>query len=178
MVTAANVAFYVLAALAVGSALAVVTLRNIVHAALFLIVVFAAAAGLFVLLNAEFIAIVQVLIYAGAVAVLVLFAIMLTHNATTAAGNPLNKQWWAAGLVSVLLAAAIIYAVSSSGGTVVNASSASNVLAAGANSGTVSRIGQLLYSPYAYSYVLPFEIASIVLLVAIIGAIVIGRGEE
>jgi NADH-quinone oxidoreductase subunit J len=162
----------------VGSALAVVLLRNIVHAALFLIVVFGSAAGLFVLLNAEFIAIVQILIYAGAVAILILFAIMLTHNATTGAGNPVSKQWWLAGLVSALLAAAIIYAVSSSSGTLVNGRSSPNVLNAGSNTGSVVRIGQLLYSPFVYSYVLPFEIASVVLLVAIIGAIVIGRGEE
>src|SRR5579871_6266471 len=80
MIDIPAVAFWVLAAALVGSALAVVFLRNIVHAALFLVVVFGAAAGIYVLLNAEFIAIVQILIYAGAVAVLVLFAIMLTQN--------------------------------------------------------------------------------------------------
>jgi NADH-quinone oxidoreductase subunit J len=177
MVTTADVVFYLLAAALVGSALAVVTLRNIVHAALFLIVVFGSAAGLFVLLNAQFIAIVQILIYAGAVTILVLFAIMLTQGATTGTGNPINKQWWAAGIVSILLAAAIIYAVTSSSGTLVSGSSQSNLLDSGTG-GTVARIGQLLYSPYAYSYVLPFEIASVLLLVAIVGAIVIGRGEE
>jgi NADH-quinone oxidoreductase subunit J len=177
MVTTANVVFYILAAVLVGSALAVVTMRNIVRAALFLVVVFGSAAGLFVLLNAQFIAVVQILIYAGAVTILVLFAIMLTQNATTAAGNPLNKQWWAAGLVSLLLAVGIIYAVTSSSGTLVSGSAQANLLDS-ATGGTVARIGQLLYSPYAYSYVLPFEIASVLLLVAIIGAIVIGRGEE
>lgn len=178
MITVANVAFYVLAALLVGSALAVVAGRNIVHLALFLIVVFGSAAGMFVLLNAEFIAIVQILIYAGAVAILVLFAIMLTHNATTTAGNPFNKQWWVAGIVSVLLAVAIIYAVSAGSGTLVTGASDANVVASGVNGGTIVHIGQLLYSPYTYSYVLPFEISSVVLLAAIIGAIVIGRGEE
>jgi NADH:ubiquinone oxidoreductase subunit 6 (subunit J) len=112
------------------------------------------------------------------VAILILFAIMLTHNATTRAGNPINKQWGVAGLVSLALAAAIIYAITSSSGTLVNGASTSNVLAGGGADGTVARIGQLLYSPYAYSYVLPFEIASVVLLAAIVGAIVIGRGEE
>ncbi|HKT38544.1 MAG TPA: NADH-quinone oxidoreductase subunit J, partial [Ktedonobacterales bacterium] len=75
----ATVAFYVIAVLLVGSALAVVLLRNIVRAALFLALFFGLAAGIYVLLNAEFIAIVQILIYAGAVTVLVLFAIMLTR---------------------------------------------------------------------------------------------------
>lgn len=178
MITIANVAFYILAALLVGSSLAVVAGRNLVHSALFLIVVFGSAAGMFVLLNAEFIAIVQILIYAGAVAILVLFAIMLTQNATTRAGNPVNSQWWVAAIVSICLAVAIIYAVGASSGTLVNGSSDTNVVASAIDGGNVVHIGQLLYSPYAYSYVLPFEISSVVLLAAIIGAIVIGRGEE
>jgi NADH:ubiquinone oxidoreductase subunit 6 (subunit J) len=177
MLTTADIAFYVLAAVLVGSALAVVTLRNIVHAALFLIVVFGATAGIFVLLNAEFIAIVQILIYAGAVTILILFAIMLTQHATQRSGNPVSKQWWFAGLVSVLLAAVIIYAVGASSGTLVNANTNPNLVSGSANGGSVVHIGQLLYSPYTYSYVLPFEIASVVLLVAIIGAIVIGRED-
>lgn len=177
MLTTADFMFYLLAALLVGSSLAVVTLRNIVHSALFLIVVFGAAAGLFVLLNAEFIAIVQVLIYAGAVTILILFAIMLTQHPTQPSGNPVNKQWWVAGLLSALLAAVVIYAVSASSGTLVNASTDANLVSNSPNGGTVVHIGQLLYSPYTYSYVLPFEIASVVLLVAIIGAIVIGRED-
>ena len=78
----ATVAFWVIAALLVGSALAVVLRRNIVHAALFLVLVFGATSGIFILLSAEFIAIVQILIYAGAVTILVLFAIKLTRNST------------------------------------------------------------------------------------------------
>src|SRR5215813_4520141 len=93
----ATVAFYAIAIVLVGSALAVVLLRNIVHAALFLAVFFGAAAGIYVLLNAEFIAIVQILIYAGAVTVLVLFSIMLTQGAATRAGSPFSGQWWLAG---------------------------------------------------------------------------------
>ena len=113
MPAVSDVAFYLLAAILVGSALAVVTLRNIVHAALFLVVVFGAAAGIYVLLNAEFIAIVQVLIYAGAVTILILFAIMLTQNSMGRNSNPFSGQWWLAGLICVLLAGGIIYAVSS-----------------------------------------------------------------
>ena len=100
----ATVAFYATAIVLVGSALAVVLLRNIVHAALFLALFFGAAAGIYVLLNAEFIAIVQVLIYAGAVTVLVLFAIMLTQNAMSRNANPFAGQWWLAGVICVALA--------------------------------------------------------------------------
>ncbi len=178
MITLADVAFSILAILLVGSALAVVTLRKIIHAALFLILVFGATAGLFVLLNAEFIAIVQILIYAGAVTILILFAIMLTQHATLPSGNPVSKQWWLAGLVSILLATVVIYALTSSSGTLVDASTGVNLVGQENAGGSVVHIGQLLYSPFTYSYVLPFEVASVVLLVAIIGAIVIGRGEE
>src|SRR6185437_10689993 len=96
------VAFYVIAIVLVGSALAVVLMRNIVHAALFLAAFFGAAAGIYVLLNAEFIAIVQVLIYAGAVTILVLFAIMLTRNAMSTNANPFAGQWWLAGIICIV----------------------------------------------------------------------------
>lgn len=174
----ATVAFYVIAVVLVGSALAVVLLRNIVRAALFLAVSFGAAAGIYVLLNAEFIAIVQILIYAGAVTVLVLFAIMLTRNAMTSANaNPFAGQWWLAGIICAVLAVGIIYAVGNSTMALAGPYASANMVNAGDLGGSVARLGQLLYSPFDYSYVLPFEIASIVLLVAIVGAIVIGRED-
>ncbi len=173
----ATVAFYVIAIVLVGSSLAVVLLRNIVHAALFLAVVFGAAAGVYVLLNAEFIAIVQVLIYAGAVTILVLFAIMLTQNAMSRTSSPFSGQTWLAALISVALAAGLIFTVGGSQMALATPNASANLTNAINGGGSVARIGQLLYSPFTYSYVLPFEIASVVLLVAIIGAIVIGREE-
>ncbi len=172
-----SVAFYLIAAVLIGSALAVVGSRNIVHAALFLVAVFGAASGIYILLNAEFIAIVQILVYAGAVTILMLFAIMLTQNSMARNSNPFSGQWWLAGLICVLLGGGIIYAVSTSPMALGSASSSMDLGGAISVSGTVARLGQLLYSPFAYSYVLPFEIASVVLLAAIIGAIVIGREE-
>ena len=106
-----TVAFWIIAIVLVGSSLAVVLERNIVHAALALIVVFAAAAGIYILLNAEFIAIVQVLIYAGAVTILILFAIMLTQHSMSRNSNPVSTQWWLAALICILLGGGIIYAV-------------------------------------------------------------------
>ena len=173
----AAVAFYVLAALLVGSSLAVVMLRNIVHAALFLIAVFAGAAGIYILLNAEFIAIVQVLIYAGAVTILILFAIMLTQHSMGRNSNPFSGQWWLAGVICVILAGGLIYAVGSSQMAIGTPQSSVDLVSAGNSGGTIVHLGQLLYSPFTYSYVLPFEVASIVLLVAIVGAIMIGREE-
>lgn len=170
----ATVAFWVIAALLVGSALAVVLRRNIVHAALFLVLVFGAASGVFILLSAEFIAVVQVLIYAGAVTILILFAIMLTRNSMSRQSNPSNKQLWPAALVCVLLGASILFALFAPDSQI-HPETATSV--AGANVNNVARIGQLLYSPSGYSYVLPFEIASLVLLVAIVGAIAIVRED-
>jgi NADH:ubiquinone oxidoreductase subunit 6 (subunit J) len=183
-VDVASVFFVITAAILVGSALLVVTMRRIIHSALFLAVVFAAASGIYILLNAEFIAIVQVLIYAGAVSILVLFAIMLTHASNSPRSNPVNKTWWLAAIICILLGATIIFPLTTSPQAVTN--SRAGVAAVGTNAGqtasqgannNVARIGQLLYSPSEYSYVLPFEIASLVLLVAIIGAIVISRED-
>ena len=171
----ATLIFWIIAVILVGSALMVVTLRNIVHNAIALVLVFAMAAGIYVLLNAEFIAIVQILIYAGAVTILILFALMLTRIGGQPITNPTNRQWWVAMIISALVGACIVYAASVSPMAVSNVSNGVSQLPPNVNN--VVRIGQLLYSPSSYSYVLPFEIASVVLLVAIIGAIVIGRED-
>lgn len=171
----ATLIFWIIAIILVGSALLVVSARNIVHSALALIVVFAMAAGIYLLLNAEFIAIVQILIYAGAVTILILFALMLTRLGTNVESNPSNRQWWLALPICVIVGAGIIFAVTLSPHAVSNAGNGTGQLPPGINN--VVRIGQLLYSPTSYSYVLPFEIASLVLLVAIVGAIVIGRED-
>src|SRR5437588_7219209 len=103
--------FWVIAVILVGSSLLVVGLRNILHSALALVVVFAMAAGIYLLLNAEFIAIVQILIYAGAVTILILFALMLTRtNNLQTNSNPSNRQWPVALIISTLVGAGIVYA--------------------------------------------------------------------
>src|SRR2546421_11170913 len=106
-----TVIFWIIAVILVGSALLVVTQRNIVHSALALVAVFAMAAGIYLLLNAEFIAIVQILIYAGAVTILILFAIMLTRTSNIQLhSNPNNRQWWLAAIGNALVGAIIVYA--------------------------------------------------------------------
>lgn len=171
-----SVLFWVFAVVIVIAALMVVGQRDIVHSALALIVVFAMAAGIYVLLSAEFIAIVQILIYVGAVTILILFALMLTRiGGLTRTTNPSNKLWPIAAVICVAIGAVIIYAFSESKHKILSTIAPSQVAPQPPNN--VVRIGQLLYSPIHYSYVLPFEIASLVLLVAIIGAIVIGRED-
>ena len=118
----ATLIFWIIAVILVGSALMVVSLRNIVHSAIALVLVFAMAAGIYVLLNAEFIAIVQILIYAGAVTILILFALMLTRIRGETITNPTNRQWWVAVIIAVLVGASIVYAATTSGLAVSNVS--------------------------------------------------------
>jgi NADH:ubiquinone oxidoreductase subunit 6 (subunit J) len=177
----ATLIFWIIAFVLVGSALVVVIQRNIVHSALALILVFAMASGIYLLLNAEFIAIVQILIYAGAVAVLILFALMLTRTSNIQVNsNPNGKLWWLALPICALVAVGIIFATTVSPyatTATTNLVGYGDKAACALPPNNVAYIGELLYSPTCYSYVLPFEIASVVLLVAIMGAIVIGRED-
>jgi len=163
--TVAQVIFYLIAALAVGGALGVVLIRSTVYAALFLTLALLAVAGVYILLASEFLALVQVLIYAGAVTVLLLFALMLTRIGDVPE-TMVGRQWPVAALVSALLAGILIAALTTSNWP-------------GDEDGLITRlpfedVGDALFRQWA----VPFEIASLVLLVALIGAIVLARQEE
>jgi NADH:ubiquinone oxidoreductase subunit 6 (subunit J) len=158
-------AFYGVGAALILAALLVVTRTNIVHSALFMVVAFVAMAGVFVLLNAEFVAAVQVLIYVGAIAVLMIFAIMLTQKAYMARSNPANRQVLWSGVVALAFAVtAVAVFLTTSWKTGAETTPATN---------TIVTLGQLLFT----SYGLPFEIASVLLLVAVIGSIVVARED-
>lgn len=159
-----TLAFVLLAAALIGSALSVVFLHKIVHAALSLVVSFAAVAGLYILLNAEFLAAVQVLIYAGAVVVLLLFAIMLTQGSQTPQSNLSNHQAGFAGVVTLLLLGVMGWVLLQTPWQVASIPAAINV---------TETLGKLLFTDFA----LAFELASLVLLVAMVGAIVIARED-
>ncbi len=158
------IAFYAVAAVTVGSALAVVTLRSIVHSALSLVLTFVGVAAIYVLLSADFVAAVQVLIYAGAVTILLLFAIMLTRPAGASDTNPVNSQRFVALLASAALLVVLVVALLGAGWS-------GAVPAAPASS--VAVVGKQLFSTYA----LPFEVASVLLLVAMVGAIMLARED-
>jgi len=155
------IAFFALAGLTLFSALAVVTLRNLLRSALALVVTFIGVAGLYLLLQAEFIAAVQVLLYVGAVTVLILFAIMLTERLMEARLRQFTGKWWLAAPLVLLLLALIV--VSLLGAVWVERPK--EALPAE----PVASLGQVLMT----RYVLPFEIASVLLLVALVGAIVV-----
>src|SRR3989454_9862800 len=168
-----TVIFWIIAVILVGSALLVVTQRNIVHSALALVVVFAMASGIYPRLNAEFIAIVQILIYAGAVTILILFALMLTRTSNIQLNsNPINRQWWLAVIVSTFVGAIIVYAAAVSPHAVADVSNGSGQLPAGICN--VARICQFVFCPTTYRHVFPFVIWSGGLLVGVVGANVLG----
>lgn len=161
------VAFYGLAATILGSATLVVFMRNIMHSVLFLAVTFIAMAGLYLLLDADFIAAIQVLVYAGAVCIMVVFAIMVIQRNDMKATNLFNRHTLAgAGLVAVTVGFCAVFAGRTAWVEMVAADAVPE--------NTVEFIGQLLLS----KYVIPFEVAAILLLVALVGAIVLARDEE
>jgi NADH-quinone oxidoreductase subunit J len=159
-----EVIFYFVAALTVLGGLGVVLARNVVHSALFLIVALLAVAAVFILLSAEFLAIVQVLIYGGAVTILILFAMMLTRVRDMPGALDGPQRPFAALASAAFLALSILAVVSAEwpGET-----EEITVIA-------FSDLGDKLFRNWAA----PFEVASLVLLVALIGAIILARGEE
>ena len=156
------VVFFVLAIVAVAAGAGVVLQRSAVRSALFLLVNFCCLAGLYILLNAQFLAIVQLIIYAGAVVVLFLFVVMLLgiENAEEAPDRR-RYQWVVGGLLGVLFLVGLVWALIplGSGGTV------------GLIQGSVREIGAALLTTFA----IPFELTSLVLLVAMVGAVVLAK---
>lgn len=162
---AAQPVFYLLAFVIIISAMLVVTLKNIFHSALFLILALFAVAGIYILLEAEFLAAVQVLIYVGAVAILIIFAIMLTSQMASVKIKQSNEQVVVAFFIC---AGFLMSSLGSIPGTVWRV-----VDAAMPEKNTLA-IGKYLMT----DFVLPFEVVSILLLAAMIGAIVLARRER
>jgi len=161
---AQNVAFGILAVVMAAAALAVVTMKNIVHAALALVVVLAGVAAQYILLHAEFLGIVQILIYIGAVVVLFLFGIMLTRSPMRKSSEFDNDQRVLAGLVSVLIFGVLAYLLADEfGGDRLNLTEPTST----------SAIADSIFR----TYVVAFEAVSLLLLAALIGAIVLARRD-
>jgi NADH-quinone oxidoreductase subunit J len=162
------IAFYLLAATTVVAGLAVITARNPVHSVLFLITAFFSAAGLFVLLGAEFLAMILVVVYVGAVAVLFLFVVMMLDVDFVALRQGFARYLPIGALVAGVLTVEMIFVASSVATT--GAASASTGPARQVGSVTnAEAIGRVLYTNYAYF----FQAAGLILLIAMIGAIVL-----
>ena len=163
-----GIAFYVLAAVAVVSALLVVTAKNPVHSVIFLILTFFTAAGLFVLLGAEFLAMLLVVVYVGAVAVLFLFVVMMLDVDFVGLREGFARYLPLAVIVAgVLLAEMVI--ISLTVATTGVAADAAGPAVPNADASNIETIGRVLYTDYVYF----FQAAGIVLLIAMIGAIVL-----
>jgi NADH-quinone oxidoreductase subunit J len=163
--TIEKIIFLVIAAISLGAALMVVTSRKLIHSALWLIMTLFGVAVLYGLLDAGFLAAVQVVIYIGAIAILFIFAVMLTRRVMQDTGSQNNQYWWVAAPISVLLFGGLVWMLSSWQGYATELPE----LAPEAKTGMVQQLGRLLVSPDGY--VLPFELASILLVAALIGAI-------
>ncbi len=160
--TGLEISFWVLAIVGVMAALAVVAVRNVFHAALSLIMCFLAVAGIFVTLSADFLAAVQVLVYVGAISVLIIIGIMLSREVQR--GSPGNKLRAPAFIVAILFLGAVVFAVTSTQWP---------VSAIPPQEPTTAVLGLRLFGEGGF--ILPLEIAPVLLLAAILGAIVIVR---
>lgn len=161
---AQNIAFYLLAAAIVGAAVRLVTTKNVVRAALFLAVVLGGTAGIFILLAAEFVAWVQVLVYIGAVVVLLLFGVMLTRAPIGRESELDNDSRWTALIVSVFLLGALV--------TMLGDAFGNDEIAFG----KIQRTAEVSDSIFGV-YVIPFEVVSVLLLAALVGAVALARRD-
>jgi NADH-quinone oxidoreductase subunit J len=167
-----TIAFYVISALILGFALLVITTKNTVHAVLFLVLNFLAVAALYVLLTAQFLAMIQVLVYAGGIVVLYLFVVMLVNLKRPPEDHSSPQRHGRVGLVLAGIVLAQLGAILVWGGVGTPAdphTMQSSDLAVN----NVERVGMLLYT----DFLVPFEVASMLLLVAMVGAIILAKRE-
>jgi len=164
-ITTVQIVFILVAASTLGTALMVVTTRNLVHAALWLVTSLFGVAVIYGLLQASFLAVVQVVVYIGAIAILMIFAIMLTRKNMLETGEPFNPNWrWAVSL-AVLMFAGLVFILTNWSGLFTPLKPLAR------NVDPLQDLGVALVSPDGF--VLAFELASVLLLAALIGAIVV-----
>jgi len=162
-----TVVFFIFAIMAIAAAWGVVTSKNIVHSALYLVLCFSGVAVLYVLMNADFLAAVQLLIYTGAVAIMIVFAVMLTLRGEISESNPENQHWgWGA------LVAALVFIVMA---LVILANPDWRILATPWTSGGSAEDLSLLLLT---KFMIPFEVAAVLLTIALAGAVVLAKGVK
>jgi len=168
--TGEQIIFLLVALFTLGSGFMVVTTRNLIHAALWLVSTLFGVAVVFALLNASFLAVVQVVVYIGAIAILFIFAVMLTRKDMRDQGQQTNKNWWVGALLSVVTFVGLFFLLQGWNGL--------SKTAADIPSGfdAVAELGNALVSPNAY--VLPFEVASVLLVAALVGAVYVAFNRK
>jgi NADH-quinone oxidoreductase subunit J len=168
--TGEQIIFLLVALFTLGSGFMVVTTRNLVHAALWLVSTLFGVAVTFALLNASFLAVVQVVVYIGAIAILFIFAVMLTRKDMRDQGPQQNPGWWVGALIAALVFAGLFFLLQGWNGLSKTAAD----IPAGFDS--ISELGNALVSPDAY--VLPFEVASVLLVAALVGAVYVAFNRK
>lgn len=169
--TGQQIIFIIISVLTLGTAVIVVTNRNLFHAALAMMASFLGVAGLYVLLEAGFLAAAQLLVYIGAISILVIFAIMMTRRLMQTREMPYNNQYWYSLLAAVLVFALLVIVIPGTWPADGPQAATAEVLR-----GSVTELGRALVSPD--EYVVPFELASVLLLAALVGSIVIAWPEK
>lgn len=167
--TALQIIFLISAAVILVSAVMVTVTRNLVHAALWLIAALFGVAVVFAVLEAGFLAVVQVVVYIGAIAIMFIFAVMLTRREMLDKGPQMNKRAWLAGILGVLLFASMVYMLSSWVGF-------NQMPSLIGETDTLALLGNSLLLPSAY--LLPFEVASVLLLAALVGAVYVASNRK
>jgi NADH-quinone oxidoreductase subunit J len=167
------IAFYTLAMLILVFAVLVVSAREVVHSVIYLVMDFLCVAALYVLLGAEFVAVIQILVYAGGIVVLYLFVVMLVNlkRPAEAYRDPRRLTRVGVGLAVAILAEVVVLAAYSYAVPPVVVAAAGPPIPV---SGNTAEVGWLLYT----RYLVPFEVASMLLLVAMIGAILLARNKD
>jgi NADH-quinone oxidoreductase subunit J len=168
--TADQVIFILTGLVILASALMVVTTRKLLHAALWLVVALFGVAVLYALLQANFLAVIQVVVYIGAIAILFIFAVMLTRRNLMENGAQTRPNWWIPALLGILILAGLVMLIFSVPGI----SRTAAAMPPGLD--TVQALGSALVSPDGY--VLPFEVASVLMLAALVGAVYIATVER
>jgi NADH-quinone oxidoreductase subunit J len=161
--------FIVIAAVTLTSAVLVVTSRKLMHSALWLVLALFGVAVLFAFLEASFYAVVQVLVYIGAIAILIIFAVMLTRHVMDDTGPQLNKGWWVAAVAAFALFAGLLTALGAWTGFQEGPGAAPDPA-------LLTQFGLDLVDPN--KFVIPFEVASILLLAALVAAIYIAADKK
>jgi len=158
-----HMAFWSLSAITIGSALMIIASRNLIHAVVFLILSFIGVAGLFLTLSADFLALVQILVYVGAIAVLMLFAILLTPRAARD-NSKTAMRYPAMLLMGLIIAAGTFVALETDWG--------------GMRDQAIGEQAKIIGESLINEYVLPFEIGAVMLTAALVGAIALAREDE
>lgn len=168
--TGEQITFLVVALFTLGSGFMVVTTGNLVHAALWLVSTLFGVAVTFALLSASFLAVVQVVVYIGAIAILFIFAVMLTRKDMRDQGPQMNKNWWFGALLAVTTFGGLFFLLQGWNGM----SKTATAIPSGFDA--VAELGTALTSPAGY--VLPFEVASVLLMAALVGAVYVAFNRK